>query len=334
MVHHVEKPKPTSSSRTAESSVPRRRKFQSARLKPGEYDQKPWVLGKEDPNFKRKRWEKVIFWSAIALGVLIGAGLCVYEYLNVSTGDFCLDFVDDFRTLDRDVWDFEVQRGGFGTGSFDWTTDDESNAYVDGEGLHIVPTLTTETTNITPAEILNGYVLNLTDAGSGTCTSHDKDYVNDCSIRSNKTSGAIVNPVRSARLTTKGKKTMKYGRIEVTAKMPRGDWLWPAIWMMPENEVYGPWPQSGEIDIAECRGNSGTNYTDGRNSIGSTLHWGPSPAFDAFWRTSGKFNLKRSDFTDNFHVYGLEWTEDYLFMYIDTRLRVSRPFLPLVRQPS
>ena len=54
-----------------------------------------------------------------------------------------------------------------------------------------------------------------------------------CSIRSNKTAGTIIPPVRSARLTTKGKKTMKYGRVEVTAKMPKGDWLWPAIWMMP-----------------------------------------------------------------------------------------------------
>lgn len=47
----------------------RRRKFVSARLKDGEYDEKPWLTGKDDPNYKRKRWEKLIFWIGIAIGV-------------------------------------------------------------------------------------------------------------------------------------------------------------------------------------------------------------------------------------------------------------------------
>jgi hypothetical protein len=58
---------------------------------------------------------------------------------------------------------------------------------VDGEGLHIVPTLTTESTDITPDELINGYVLNLTTAG--TCTT---DEVDMCSIRSNKTAGEYL----------------------------------------------------------------------------------------------------------------------------------------------
>jgi hypothetical protein len=60
----------------------------------------------------------------------------------------------------------------------------KENAYVDGAGLHIVPTLTTQSTDITPEQILNGYVLNLTTAG--TCTSND---ITMCSIRSNDTAG-------------------------------------------------------------------------------------------------------------------------------------------------
>jgi hypothetical protein len=74
-----------------------------------------------------------------------------------------------------------------------------------------VPTLTVDTTDITPAELLDGYTLNLTTMG--VCTSDDP--FNSCSIYSNKTSGDIINPVRSARLTTKGKKSIKYGRVEV-----------------------------------------------------------------------------------------------------------------------
>lgn len=139
------------------------------------------------------------------------------------------------------------------------------------------------------------------------------------------TSGAIINPVRSARLTTKGSKSIKYGRVEVVAKMPKGSWLWPAIWMMPEDSVYGEWPKSGEIDIMESRGNYGDDYPDGRDSAISALHWGPIAEKDAFWRTSGKHNVRRTDYSETFHTYGLEWSDNYLFTYIDSRLLVSAP---------
>jgi beta-glucanase (GH16 family) len=120
------------------------------------------------------------------------------------------------------------QTGGYGNGEFDWTTNDPKNAFVDSEGLHIVPTLTTESTGITEEQLLNGYTLNITssDGGDGSCTSKD---VKSCGVRSNATLGTIIPPVRSARLTTKGKKSIKYGRIEIVAKMAKGDWLWPAL---------------------------------------------------------------------------------------------------------
>jgi beta-glucanase (GH16 family) len=105
------------------------------------------------------------------------------------------------------------------------TTDDPKNAYTDAQGLHIVPTLTRNSTKITIDQMYDNFVLNLTT--DGTCTAKD---ISSCSIRSNKTAGTIINPVRSARLTTKGKKSIKYGKIEVVAKMPKGSWLWPAIW--------------------------------------------------------------------------------------------------------
>jgi len=238
---------------------------------------------------------------------------------------YCLVLEDNFAQIDPAVWSYEIQRGGFGTGSFEWTTNDPKNAYVDGAGLHIVPTLTTESTNITLDQLHDGYVLNLTTAG--TCTSSDWTM---CSIRSNKTAGHIVNPVRSARLSTKGKRSIRYGKVEVVAKMPVGNWLWPAIWMMPEHDVYGKWPRSGEIDIAESRGNFGDDYPDGRDSVISALHWGPLSEADAFWKTSGKHNVRRTDYSERFHTYGLEWSKDYLFTYIDSRLLVT----PLVHPPS
>jgi len=90
------------------------------------------------------------------------------------------------------------------------------------------PTLTTESTAIDEVQLLDGYTVNLTSASSdwGSCTSPD---VKMCSVTSNATLGRIIPPVRSARITTKGKKSFKYARVEIVAKMPKGDWLWPAI---------------------------------------------------------------------------------------------------------
>jgi beta-glucanase (GH16 family) len=48
---------------------------------------------------------------------------------------------------------------------------------------------------------------------------------------------------------------MRYGRVEVMAKLPKGDWIWPGIWLLPKGDVYRQWPASGEIDIVESRGN-------------------------------------------------------------------------------
>ncbi|KAL5410705.1 hypothetical protein PMIN04_010525 [Paraphaeosphaeria minitans] len=291
---------------------PLRRRFKSARLVSGEYDEKPWALSKH-PKLK---WERAIFYGSIGLGVAIGAFVCYRAYASVTNHEYCMVLEDDFHNINKDIWNYEIQRGGFGSGTFEWTTNDPKNIYTDADGLHIVPTLTTESTDISRDQLIDNYVLNLTT--DGTCTTKGID---NCSIRSNKTAGTIINPVRSARISTKGKKTIKFGKVEVVAKMPEGDWLWPAIWMMPDNDTYGEWPRSGEIDIAESRGNAGDNYTSGgRDSIISALHWGPLPEADGFYKTSGQHQVRRTDYASAFHTFGVEWSEDYLFTYIDSRL--------------
>lgn len=153
---------------------------------------------------------------------------------------------DSFSTINPAFWSHEIQTGGYGfvpfslassqiknltrtfrTGSFDWTTDDAANSYVNSEGLHIRPTLTNMTTKITNAQIDDGYTVNLTSTGE--CTS---SVVSNCAIHSNRTLGTVIPPVRSARMTTKGKKSIRYGKVEVTARLPKGDWIWPAIWFV------------------------------------------------------------------------------------------------------
>lgn len=247
----------------------------------------------------------------------------------------CMIYHEDFqgKQLDDSKWNYEVALDGYGTGSFDWTTTDPANVYVDEKGLHIVPTLTNETTSITTDQMWNGYTLNLT--ADGTCT---ETSASSCSVSSNSTLGHMINPVRSARINTRGKVGITYGRVEVTAKLPRGDWLWPAIWMMPTDLVYGEWPKSGEIDIMESRGNS-VDYPGGRNVFYSTLHWGkfqtgiphrPScltslssglnSATNAYWRTQKVRTMRRGDFSEQAHTYGLEWDNKFIYTYFESRL--------------
>ena len=151
----------------------------------------------------------------------------------------------------------------------------------------------------------------------GTCTS---DLWSSCVAVTNVTNGTVVNPVKSARINTKAGASIKFGRVQVEAKLPAGDWLWPAIWMMPVKNTYGPWPASGEIDIVESRGNNYTYPQGGNNIVSSTLHWGPDTDNDGWWQNNKKEEALHTTYSSGFHTYGLEWSEKYIFTYIDSRL--------------
>jgi beta-glucanase (GH16 family) len=87
--------------------------------------------------------------------------------------------------------------------------------------------------------------------------------------------------------------------------------------LYPEQETYGVWPRSGEIDVALVRGNDPKYYSGGRDTVTSALHWGISANTDQSDRTTGAFVRRRYDLSQGFHTYGLEWTETKLFTWID-----------------
>lgn len=302
-------------------------KFKTYRLR-GEKMEKPWLT---DPAMKRTRWNNLIVGTWILLGFLGSGGVAFwmvwpYRSIDVSTPvpchigradgfQMCLVYEDSFETFNRDVWTHEVQLDGYGTGSFDWTTTDETNSYVDASGLHIVPTLTNETTSITNDELFSDYTLNL--ERDGTCTGEKNT---SCIITSDPEEGTMIPPVRSARLSTKGAKSIRYGKVEVVAKLPKGDWLWPAIWMMPEDSVYGDWPRSGEIDIMESRGNGRSYDEGGLDHYYGSMHWGPTADTDAYYKTTSAKKIRRGDFSDGFHTFGIQWTPSYIYFYVDSRI--------------
>ena len=114
----------------------------------------------------------------------------------------------------------------------------------------------------------------------------------------------------SARLRTKNKGDWKYGRIEVSAKLPTGIGTWPAIWMLPTDKVYGNWPKSGEIDIMEHVGHN-------LNEILSTVH---TEKYNHTKGTQvGEITICPTA-TSQFHVYSIEWDENEIRSYIDNKL--------------
>jgi beta-glucanase (GH16 family) len=90
--------------------------------------------------------------------------------------------------------------------------------------------------------------------------------------------------------------------------------------MMPVTNTYGAWPASGEIDIMESRGNNHSYVFGGNNLVSSALHWGPDTDNDAYRHTQNVKHALHAEFGDYFHTYGLEWSEKYLFTFVDTRL--------------
>jgi len=134
-------------------------------------------------------------------------------------------------------------------------------------------------------------------------------------------SGNYINPIMSARLRTAESFSFKYGRVEVSAQLPKGDWIWPAIWMLPTDQAYGTWPASGEIDIMESRGNDPSCSVGGSDVYASTLHWGPAWDQNKYEMTHAEYKHSES-LGDGFHTYGLLWTEDRLMTYIDDESNV------------
>jgi beta-glucanase (GH16 family) len=116
----------------------------------------------------------------------------------------------------------------------------------------------------------------------------------------------------SARMKTEGLFNALYGRFAFRVKLPAGQGLWPAFWMMPQDSVYGAWAASGEIDVMENVGSNPTN-------VFGTLHFGgPYPANAQSHGPS--YNFLSGASVTNFNIYLLEWTTNAIHWYLNGQL--------------
>ncbi len=113
----------------------------------------------------------------------------------------------------------------------------------------------------------------------------------------------------SARLLTKGKGAWTYGRFEARIKLPRGQGMWPAFWMLGTNIDAVGWPKCGEIDIMENIGREPT-------LVHGTIH---GPGYSGAKSKGGSYSLPDgSAFADDFHLYAVEWTTNQIKWYVDS----------------
>ncbi len=121
---------------------------------------------------------------------------------------------------------------------------------------------------------------------------------------------AIAETVRnknytSARINTKESFGQTYGRFEARIKLPSGQGLWPAFWLMPVSSFYGTWAASGEIDIMEAN-------CANVNQTTCALHYGKTWPDNEYVTNTNSV----SDITD-YHVYAIEWKAETIDWYID-----------------
>lgn len=114
----------------------------------------------------------------------------------------------------------------------------------------------------------------------------------------------------SARIKTKGLFDQQYGRFEARLKTPYGPGLWPAFWMLGSNIDTVPWPQCGEIDIMELRGQE-------PHIAHGTLH---GPGYSAGNAITKAYALKDGRFDVDFHLFSVEWDADKIDFFVDNYL--------------
>ncbi|MBW4083680.1 family 16 glycosylhydrolase [Paenibacillus sp. S150] len=122
----------------------------------------------------------------------------------------------------------------------------------------------------------------------------------------------------SGKINTKDHLSFQYGRVDIRAKLPTGNGIWPALWMLPEDAAYGAWAASGEIDIMEAKGRL-------PGTTSGAVHFGGQWPVNRY--IAGEYHFPEGQtFANDYHVYSMIWEEDNVKWYVDGKFffKVSR----------
>ncbi|ANN15024.1 1,3-beta-glucanase [Amycolatopsis orientalis] len=216
--------------------------------------------------------------ALLAAGVLLGSLPATAQAPASEAAVLAATFTDDFTGpagagIDSSKWHFETG-DNVNNHERQWYTSGTNNAALDGQG-NLVITAKKE------------------NPGNYNCWYGRCEYT-------------------SARLATQGQFTQTYGRFEARMKLPRGQGMWPAFWMLGADIGSVGWPNSGEIDIME-------NVGFEPNTVHGTLH---GPGYSGAGGIGAAYN--GPNFSDDFHTYAVDWAPNQIKWYVDGNLYQTR----------
>ncbi len=193
--------------------------------------------------------------------------------------DWKLFWSDEFNdskgsSLDGRIWQYDIGGSGWGNSELQFYTKSTKNLYQDGTGNLVIKAI--------KQTIKDG------------CWYGDCDYT-------------------SGRLMTKGRLERKYGRFEARIRIPKGQGIWSAFWLLGANVAAVNWPKCGEIDIMENIGRE-------PKTIRGTLH---GPGYSGGKGIGAPYSSDK-DFANDFHVYAIEWETEVIRWYVDGNLYQTR----------
>ena len=209
-------------------------------------------------------------------GLFIGCSLVTYGQ------QWKLSWSDDFngaagQAVDSAKWSHETGGSGFGNKELQFYTTGVENSSLDGKGHLVIKAL-------------------------AEANPDKKCWYGPCLYT-------------SARLTTRNSLAQTYGRFEARMKLPAGEGVWPAFWMLGNNIRNGGWPACGEIDIMENIGRE-------PSVVHGTIH---GPGYSGKGSIGGPFEFRnKRKFADDFHVFAVEWEPEKIRWYVDDVLYETR----------
>lgn len=204
------------------------------------------------------------------------AAFVIDDSINWESREWTLVWSDEFEgeantPINADNWTCEIGGHGWGNGEMEYYTDRVENVSLDGSGNLAI-------------------VAHAENPGDYTC------HYGRCAFT-------------SARCITADKVEFTYGRVEARLKIPYGQGIWPAFWMLGANFDEVGWPNSGEIDIME-------NVGYEPRTVHGTVH---GPGYSGASGIGGGYSLEE-DFSADFHVYAIEWDANVIRWYVDGNL--------------
>lgn len=234
-----------------------------------------------------RRWYRLAV--AIVSMAIIACAFSGQQAAEPNANEWKLVWSDEFdgKEIDRTKWDFDL-----GNGFFNY----DANVWISGWGNNELQYYTREPENAFVKDgMLHIRAVKESYNGCGYTSARLKSRKRD--------GGPLFNK--------------KYGKFEFRAKLPTGKGVWPALWMLPQDEKYGTWPSSGEIDVMEAKGQEPTKVL-------GTLHFGSR--WPANTHAGKDYVLPGGSTIADFHIYALEWEPGEIRWSVDGQVYSTQSF--------